>query len=161
MCMVVFGQIINNLMRNTQRDDVTQDDKNISWSEKLKCMLFSKKTEDTNCCCCCWWWWWWCCCYHRHPCYYLYAWYLQFVLHVMLFRPWIMFFTFKFALSIVCVQCPIWLFLQFLSFVLSGYVAQLLSDWFWNGSNRPCYYWYHFCFHIPHALNSYYEVFIF
>ena len=37
--------------------------------------------------------------------------YLQFVLHVMLFRPWNMFCTFTLALSAVCVQCPIWLFL--------------------------------------------------
>jgi len=36
--------------------------------------------------------------------------YLQFVLHVMLFRPWNMFCTFTLALSVVCVQCPIWLF---------------------------------------------------
>ena len=128
--MVVFGQIINNLMRNTQWDDVTQDDKNISWSEKLKYMLFSKKSEDTNCCWC-WWWWWWCY-HHHHPCYHRCAWYLQFVLHVMLFCLWVMFFTFKVALNVVCVQCPIWLFLQFLSFVLSWYVAQVcLIDLKW------------------------------
>jgi len=36
--------------------------------------------------------------------------YLQFVLHVMLFRPWNMFCTSILALSAVCVQCPIWLF---------------------------------------------------
>ena len=34
--------------------------------------------------------------------------YLQFVLHVMLFRPWNMFYTFTLALSAVCVQCTIW-----------------------------------------------------
>ena len=33
--------------------------------------------------------------------------YLQFVLHIMLFCPWNMFFTFTLALSILCVQCPI------------------------------------------------------
>ena len=33
--------------------------------------------------------------------------YLQFALHVMLFRPWNMFRTFTLALSVVCVQCPI------------------------------------------------------
>jgi len=31
---------------------------------------------------------------------------------------------------------------------------------FLNGSTLPYFYWYHFCFHIPHALNSYYEIFI-
>ena len=36
--------------------------------------------------------------------------YLQFVLHVMLFRSWNMFCTFTLALSVVCVQCPLWLF---------------------------------------------------
>ena len=35
-----------------------------------------------------------------------------------------------------------------------------LSD-FSNGPSRPCYRRYHFCFHIPHALNFYYEVFVF
>jgi hypothetical protein len=34
--------------------------------------------------------------------------YLKFVQHVMLFRPLNMFCTL--ALSVVCVQCPIWLF---------------------------------------------------
>ena len=36
--------------------------------------------------------------------------YLQFVLHVMLLHLWNMFCIFTLALSIVCVQCPIWLF---------------------------------------------------
>jgi len=36
--------------------------------------------------------------------------YLQFVLHVMLFRPWNTFCIFTLPLSTVCVQCPIWLF---------------------------------------------------
>ena len=44
------------------------------------------------------------------------------------------------------VSCTIWLF-----FVVPLYVAQVLSVLFWNGS----------CFHIPHALNLYHEVFIF
>ena len=35
--------------------------------------------------------------------------YLQFVLHVMLFRTWNMFCTFTIVLSEVRVQCPIWL----------------------------------------------------
>jgi hypothetical protein len=37
--------------------------------------------------------------------------YLQFVLNVLLFRPWNVFCTFTLALSAVCVQCPLWLFL--------------------------------------------------
>jgi membrane protein YdbS with pleckstrin-like domain len=37
--------------------------------------------------------------------------YLQFVLHVMLFRPLNMFCTFTLAYSIVCVPCQKWLFL--------------------------------------------------
>ena len=36
--------------------------------------------------------------------------YLQFVLHVMLFRPRNMFCTFALVLAIVRVQCTIWLF---------------------------------------------------
>ena len=36
--------------------------------------------------------------------------YLQFVLHVMLFRPWNMFCTFTLAFPAVCVQWPIRLF---------------------------------------------------
>jgi hypothetical protein len=36
--------------------------------------------------------------------------YLQFLPHVMLFRLWNMFCTFTLALSVVCVQYPIWLF---------------------------------------------------
>jgi len=49
-------------------------------------------------------------------------------------------------------------FLQLLSFALSWYVAQVLSEWYWIGSSHPYYYQYHFCFHIPHALNFCYEV---
>ena len=62
-----------------------------------------------------------------------------------------MFCTFTLAVAVVCAQCPIRLvfFWQFLNFVLSRYVAQLLSEWFWNGSSLPSYYRYHFCSHIP------------
>ena len=56
---------------------------------------------------------------------------------------------------------PRWLFLHFLNFVLSRYVVQVLSGWFWNVSSHSCYYWCHFCFHIPCALNFFYEIFIF
>jgi len=40
--------------------------------------------------------------------------YLQFMLQVMLLRPWNMVCTFTLALSVVCVQCLRRLFLQFL-----------------------------------------------
>jgi hypothetical protein len=60
--------------------------------------------------------------------------YVQFVLHVMLFRPWNMFCTFILALSAVCAQCPIWLFFavpEFRSVLLwcSGLVWVILK-WF-------------------------------
>jgi len=49
--------------------------------------------------------------------------YSQFVLRVMLFQPRNMFCTFTLALSIVCVQCPIWLFFAvplFCAFLVCG-----------------------------------------
>ena len=76
--------------------------------------------------------------------------YLQLVLHVKLFHPWDMFCNFTLALPAVCAQCPIWLLLYFLNFVISRYVSQVLHEWFWNGSSRPYYYWYHFRFHPSH-----------
>ena len=45
--------------------------------------------------------------------------------------------------------------------VLSRYGAQVMSEWFWDGSICLYYYWYHFCFYVSHALKIYYEVFIF
>ena len=61
-----------------------------------------------------------------------------------------MFCTFTLVLPVVCVQCSIRLFFwQFLNFVLSRYVTQVLSEWFWNVSSHPRYYWQHFCLHIP------------
>ena len=51
--------------------------------------------------------------------------YLQFVLHVMLFRPWNMLCTFTLALSAICVQCTIWLFL-FCSTLISCFPGMLL-----------------------------------
>ena len=39
---------------------------------------------------------------------------------------------------VCCAQCGC--FLQFLNFVLSRCVAQVLSEWFWDGSSRPCYW---------------------
>jgi len=53
--------------------------------------------------------------------------YLQFVLHVMLLRPKIMFFTFTLALSAVRVPCPVWLFFVVHNFMLSSFVAHVFS----------------------------------
>ena len=50
--------------------------------------------------------------------------YLQFVLHVMLFRPWTTFCTFTSALSAVRVQCPVRLF--FCSSLISCFPDMLL-----------------------------------
>jgi len=52
--------------------------------------------------------------------------YLQFVLHVMLFRQWNRFCTFILALSVVCVQCPIWLF--FCNSLISCFPGMLLRN---------------------------------
>ena len=46
-------------------------------------------------------------------------------------------------------------------FRVSLYVAQVLSEWFWNGSIFPYYYWYRFCLYIPHALYLRCKFFIF
>ena len=54
--------------------------------------------------------------------------YLQSLLHVMLIRLRNMFCTFTPALTAVRAQCPIWLFLYFLNFVLSRCVAPVLSE---------------------------------
>ena len=35
----------------------------------------------------------------------------------------------------------------------SHYVAQVFSEWFWNGSICPYYYWYHVCFYVSHENN--------
>ena len=80
--------------------------------------------------------------------------YLQFGLHVMLFRPWNMFCTFTLALSVACLQRPIRLFSLISCF--PGYVTQVLYEWLWNGSSRPYYYWYHFYLYNAHSLSFYY-----
>jgi hypothetical protein len=40
-------------------------------------------------------------------------------------------------------------------------LAQVSSEWFWNGSSRLYYYSYHFYFRLPYGLNFCYEVCIF
>jgi len=57
--------------------------------------------------------------------------YVQSVLHVMLFPMLNMFCTFTSALPAVC-SAQYGCFLQLLNFTLSLYVAQVLSDWFWD-----------------------------
>ena len=53
------------------------------------------------------------------------------MLHVMLLHPQNIFCTFRVALSIVCVQCPMWLFSVVPYFMLSWYVVQVfLSDFY-------------------------------
>jgi len=32
--------------------------------------------------------------------------------------------------------------------MLSCYVVQVLTDWFWDGFSCPCHHWYQFCSHI-------------
>ena len=76
--------------------------------------------------------------------------YLQSVLHVMLLRPWntyVLYFYFTTSRSLCAVPYMV-AFLQFLNFVLSQHVAQVLSERFWNGSSRLYIYWCHFCCHI-------------
>ena len=60
----------------------------------------------------------------------------------MLFRPCNMFRTLTSALPAVCAQYGCCL--QFLNFVLSRCVAQVLCEWFWDGSSRHYYYRYLF-----------------
>jgi hypothetical protein len=90
--------------------------------------------------------------------------YSQFVLHVMLFRTWNMFGTYTFVLSdiYICIYTYIYTYIYavpvFMHSVVSWfraypYVARVLSEWFWDGSICPYYY---FCFHILHGLNYYY-----
>ena len=61
------------------------------------------------------------------------------------------FFIFTLVLSEVCLQRPIRLFLYFVA-VLSRYVAEVFSDWFWDGSICPYFYRYRFCFYATRAL---------
>ena len=76
----------------------------------------------------------------------------------MLFRTLKVYCTF----IAVCVRCPVWLFSVVSLFrALSRYVARVFYEWFWDGSSRIYYYWYHFCFYVQHALYLYCKVFIF
>jgi len=87
--------------------------------------------------------------------------YLQSVLHVMLFRSWNMFCAFTLALPAVCVQCPILLFFavpKFRAFPVSySRTVWVILKCFQSSLLLPL----SLCYRIPHALNFYYEVFIF
>jgi hypothetical protein len=56
--------------------------------------------------------------------------YLQSVLHVMLLRMLNAFCSFTSAVSAVCVQCPIWLYVVVPRLRAFPVVAQILSEWF-------------------------------
>ena len=52
-------------------------------------------------------------------------------------------------------------FLQFLNFRSFPLRCSGTAERFRNCSTGPYYYRYHFCFHIPHALNFCYEIFLY
>jgi len=72
---------------------------------------------------------------------------LQFTVNVMLFPVFNLLFFPQYVFS---AQYGCFLYLP--DFVFLKYVAQLLSEWFEDGSIYPYYYWHHFSFCIPHAL---------
>jgi hypothetical protein len=45
--------------------------------------------------------------------------------------------------------------------MLSRYVVQVFSEWFWDSSICPCYYLYHIYFYIAYKLYLYCKIFIF
>jgi hypothetical protein len=67
--------------------------------------------------------------------------YLQFVIHVKLFRTWNMFCILKLVFSEVCVQCPISLFFAVPWFrVFPVCCSGIVCELFWDGSSCPSYY---------------------
>ena len=64
---------------------------------------------------------------------------LQSVLHAILFRPSNMFCIFTPPISAIRVQWPIWLFFAVPWVRAFRFVAQVLSECFWNSSNCPYY----------------------
>ena len=75
--------------------------------------------------------------------------YLQFMLHVMLFRPWNMFCISTLALPAVCVLCPIWLVCVIPRFRAFPVCCSDI-EWLWDGSTRPVitYTTFAFIFHV-------------
>ena len=106
--------------------------------------------------------------HHHHLCYHLYAGYLQlgtetnhiarvysvaavlcsqFVLHVKVFRPWHMICILTLALSVVCVQYPMWLF--FCSSLISCFPSMSLKYCLSDVEiYYYCYYYYYYYGHI-------------
>jgi len=78
-----------------------------------------------------------------------------------IYFPCSIFRTFTLVLLGVCVQCPKWLFSVFSWFRFFQCVVQVISEWFWDGFICRSYYWYHFCFYIPHLLSFSCKIFIF
>jgi len=76
---------------------------------------------------------------------------LQFMLHVMLFPVLNVLHFYIITSRSVCVQCEICLISVVHYFMLSQYLARVFTEWLCDGSSSPSCYWYHFCFHIPHA----------
>ena len=66
---------------------------------------------------------------------------LQFVLHAMLIRPWNMVCPFTPPISAISVQYPVRQFFAVSLVHAFRYVAQVLSEWPWNSSSCPYYYW--------------------
>jgi len=65
--------------------------------------------------------------------------YLQYVLHVMLFRMLNVFCIFTLVLSAACVQYPIWLFVVVPRLRAFPVCCSVLSEWFWDDSSCPYY----------------------
>ena len=87
---------------------------------------------------------------------------LYFVPLVLLFRMLDMFCTTSLVLSAICVcGAQYGCFLWYLDFVILLYISRVFYELFWHGSSCPCYYWHHFCFYVPPALNFSCKVFIF
>jgi hypothetical protein len=76
--------------------------------------------------------------------------YLQFVVHVMLF-PMLNALYFHISTFRSTWAVPTMAVFRTFDFVPSSYVAQVLSEWLWDGSICPCCDWYHFFYtsHLP------------
>jgi len=59
------------------------------------------------------------------------------------------------------IMCTVSIMVVVSSFLVSFYVAQVCSEWFWGGSVCPCCYWYYFPSYVPHALYFYCKFFVF
>ena len=121
--------------------------------------------------------------YHHHPCYHLYTGCLKFntrnkpcfygtqccscsvftisaTCNVISPVKYVLY-SYISTFRSMCAVSNMAVFLYFLNFLLSWYIAQVLSEGFRNVSCRPSYYRYHFWSHIPHALNFCYDILYF